>query len=99
MPTVVARQPLTARQRDILLAVVRHFGEHMAPPTVRDVGNAVGIASPNGVMSQLKALARKGWIELPGKQARGIRVPDLADAVRRIADQQAAAISAELVSG
>lgn len=44
------------------------------PPTVREMGEALGIRSPNGVVMHLKALERKGWIQRERKQARGIKL-------------------------
>lgn len=46
-------------------------------PTVREIGDEFGIASPNGVICHLTALERKGWITVGQMQARSIRVPGL----------------------
>jgi repressor LexA len=43
-------------------------------PTVRDIGDAFGIKSPNGVMCHLKALETKGFIRREGKLARAIEL-------------------------
>lgn len=83
-PAAGARLKPTDRQAEVLAAVVRHMAAHCGQtPSVREIGDAMGIASPNGVVYHLRALHRKGLIELPaGVQARGIRVTGLADAVR-----------------
>lgn len=58
-------EPLTARQRAMLSAFVEMQAEGGAPPTVRALGARMRIASPNGVMSQIVALARKGYLLPP----------------------------------
>jgi repressor LexA len=46
------------------------------PPTVRQIGQAFKISSPNGVMCHLKALEKKGLIAREGFSARGIQLVD-----------------------
>ncbi len=46
------------------------------PPTVRQIGLAFEISSPNGVMCHLKALEKKGLIIREGFSARGIQLVD-----------------------
>jgi repressor LexA len=65
---------LTARQSEVLEYIREHIREEGAPPTIMEIGRAMGIASPNGVRDHLKALERKGAIELVGGVARGIRL-------------------------
>jgi len=45
-------------------------------PTVREIGTAFGIKSPNGVMCHLKALEKKGLIQRENFSARAIQVKD-----------------------
>src|SRR5262249_45424434 len=45
-------------------------------PTVREIGDAFGIKSPNGVMCHLKALEKKGLIKREGRSARAIQLVD-----------------------
>jgi len=54
---------LTNRQEEVLRVIVEFIREHMAPPTIREIGDMVGISSTNGVMDHLKALQRKGWLK------------------------------------
>jgi repressor LexA len=69
------RQPLTDRQREIYAWVRRHFEECHHMPSVREIGEAFGIMSPNGVMAQINALVQKGWIERHGKvKARALKL-------------------------
>jgi repressor LexA len=63
---------LTERQRDIYAFIrdkieIRGYG-----PTVREIGLAFEIRSPNGVMCHLKALEKKGLIKREGFSARAI---------------------------
>ena len=63
---------LTERQRDIYAFIrdkieIRGYG-----PTVREIGQAFEIRSPNGVMCHLKALEKKGLIKREGFSARAI---------------------------
>ena len=67
-------QPLTKMQAAVLAFICRYFDREQFPPTVRDIGEHFGIASPNGVMCHLKALEAKGWITRRENVSRGIRV-------------------------
>ncbi len=62
----------TDKQRQVYEALLflRSKGEH---PTVREVGNVVGLTSPATVLKHLKALEREGLITMSGK-SRGIRI-------------------------
>lgn len=55
-------EALTDRQRAVYEAIVAHLRAHGHPPTLRVLGDAVGISSTNGVHDHLVALERKGWI-------------------------------------
>ena len=54
---------LTDRQRKVFDFIRDHIEDKGWPPTVREIGNHMGIASPNGVKAHLLALEKKGWIE------------------------------------
>lgn len=69
-------QPLTARQRQVYDYIAAHLAEHQAPPTVREICQAMAIRSPQGVRTHLLALKRKGWITLASGVARNIRLVD-----------------------
>lgn len=72
-------RPLTRRQAEILAYIRERIHEEGVPPTIMEIGTAMGIGSPNGVRDHLKALARKGAIELVPGVARGIRLRGEAD--------------------
>ncbi len=64
---------LTPKQQQIYDFICRRIDERGYPPTIRDIGTAFQIKSPNGVMCHLKALEKKGYIIRDGKSARAIR--------------------------
>src|SRR5437868_9141816 len=65
---------LTRRQREIFDFINRKIETRGFPPTIRDIGSAFEIKSPNGVMCHLKALEKKGFINRQGKSARAIQL-------------------------
>ena len=65
---------LTPRQQEIL-DFIRNTVEVLgAPPTRAEIAAAFGFASPNAAEDHLKALAKKGAINLEPGSARGIRL-------------------------
>lgn len=52
--------PLTDRQSAVLRFIAEHIAEHARTPTMRTIGEALGIRSTNGVSDHLIALRRKG---------------------------------------
>ena len=70
---------LTARQAQILDLIRHHINDTGYPPTRADIAQELGFKSPNAAEEHLKALARKGAIEMIPGTSRGIRIPDMAD--------------------
>ena len=70
---------LTPRQSQILELIKTHINETGYPPTRADIAMELGFKSPNAAEEHLKALARKGAIEIIPGTSRGIRLPDLVD--------------------
>jgi repressor LexA len=66
---------LTPRQAEILQLIRDSIDETGYPPTRAEISRTLGFASPNAAEDHLKALARKGAIELMEGTARGIRLP------------------------
>jgi SOS-response transcriptional repressor LexA len=54
---------MTPRQTLIYQFLLDYWFEHGRPATVREIGVAAGIVSPNGVMCHLHALVHKGYLE------------------------------------
>lgn len=62
----------TSRQKQIYNTMSAYIRKHGYPPTIREIGDAVGISSPNGITCHLKALEKKGWIRTTPGQSRAI---------------------------
>lgn len=65
---------LTARQAEILELIRNAIAQTGAPPTRAEIAAELGFRSPNAAEEHLKALARKGVIELVSGTSRGIRL-------------------------
>ncbi|HXJ66074.1 MAG TPA: transcriptional repressor LexA [Actinomycetota bacterium] len=63
---------LTARQRRILEFINTATHERGYPPTVREIGEAVGLTSSSSVHSQLENLERKGYLHKDPTKPRAI---------------------------
>lgn len=66
---------LTPRQSEILTFIKRCIEDNGYPPTRAEIATKLGFKSPNAAEEHLKALARKGAIEMTPGASRGIRVP------------------------
>ena len=65
---------LTPRQAEILKLIERYTEKSGFPPTRNEICEAMGFRSPNAAEEHLKALARKGAIEMIPGASRGIRL-------------------------
>jgi repressor LexA len=73
-----AGEGLTPRQRRVL-EVIREWVERLGyPPSVREIGEAVGLTSTSSVAHQLRVLERKGYLRRDPNRPRavGVRPPD-----------------------
>lgn len=68
--------PLTPRQQEILELIRTTLDTTGMPPTRAEIARALGLRSINGAEGHLKALARKGAIDLMPGTSRGIRLRD-----------------------
>ena len=66
---------LTIKQQQILDYIKEHLNLTGFPPTRSDIANQMGYKSPNAAEDHLRALARKGAIEIIPGTSRGIRLP------------------------
>ena len=73
---VPVMEKLTQRQQQVLDIVRQHIDQTGYPPTRADIARALGFKSANAAEEHLKALARKGAIEIIAGASRGIRLPD-----------------------
>lgn len=66
---------LTARQTEILEFIKRCIEDNGYPPTRAEIASELGFKSANAAEEHLKALARKGAIEMTPGASRGLRIP------------------------
>lgn len=67
---------LTERQQRVFDFIRQFMDSEGMPPTRADIARALGFKSPNAAEDHLKALARKGFIEMIPGASRGIRLPE-----------------------
>ncbi len=65
---------LTSRQAEVLSLIREAIRDHGAPPTRVEICMQLGFRSPNAAEEHLRALARKGAIEMVPGTSRGIRL-------------------------
>ncbi len=70
----MATRPLTYRQRQILAFIEAQTIERGFPPSVREIGEAVGLTSPSTVHSHLKTLSDRGYLRRDPTKPRAIEV-------------------------
>ena len=70
------RDTLTARQSEILDLIRGHIADEGCPPTRAEIAGTLGFRSPNAAEEHLRALQRKGYIEILAGSSRGIRLLD-----------------------
>jgi repressor LexA len=70
----MAQRGLTKRQQEIFDFVKRYVGEHGYPPTVRDIGKAIGLTSSSTVHAHLANLEKLGVLRRDPTKPRAIEV-------------------------
>jgi repressor LexA len=65
---------LTKRQQEIFEFVKRYVGEHGYPPTVRDIGTAIGLTSSSTVHAHLANLEKLGVLKRDPTKPRALEV-------------------------
>jgi repressor LexA len=66
-------QKLTERQEMVLQYIESSIAQRGYPPTLREIGNFMGIRSTNGVNDHLRALERKGYLAREDMKSRALR--------------------------
>lgn len=85
---------LTARQAEILALIRSHIADSGMPPTRAEIAQALGFGSVNAAVDHLKALAKKGFIELLPGSSRGIRLVErLTDSLGSAAESLAESLA------
>ncbi|GAA3932989.1 transcriptional repressor LexA [Litoribacillus peritrichatus] len=67
---------LTKRQQEVLDVIKNHIDDTGYPPTRAEIAKTLGFRSANAAEEHLKALAKKGAIEMMPGTSRGLRIPD-----------------------
>lgn len=67
-------KPLTDKQQQVFDLIVEHIEVKGYPPTRAEISEAIGCKSPNSADLHLKAIAKKGVIELHPGAFRGIKI-------------------------
>ncbi len=84
MPERRTRMGLTWRQRKVLAVIRSSIDTRGYPPSLREIGNEVGLTSPSSVAHQLAALERKGYLRRDPNRPRALEVisPETAEGER-----------------
>src|SRR4051794_6507714 len=80
---LMADVKLTKRQREVFDFIKRHTSEKGSPPTVRDIGQAIGLTSSATVHAHLANLERAGVLRRDPTKPRAMEV--IADRAKRLA--------------
>jgi repressor LexA len=65
-------EALTQRQRDILEYIERSVRDRGYPPSVREIGEAVGLTSPSTVHNHLNSLQKRGYLRRDATKPRAL---------------------------
>jgi repressor LexA len=77
-------QGLTKRQAQTLDYIRQSIEERGYPPTLREIGEFMGIRSTNGVNDHLRALERKGYLRREDMKSRALRVVEQPSATTQV---------------
>ncbi|GAB94312.1 repressor LexA [Kineosphaera limosa] len=79
LPERPVKRGLTGRQRKVLLVIRNSVESRGYPPSLREIGQAVGLTSPSSVAHQLGALERKGYLRRDPNRPRALEIVALPD--------------------
>lgn len=88
----MTEKPLSKRQQNILQFTRGYMDEHGRPPTIREIGKAVGINSTSVVNYNLGKLEEKGYLDRDPDVSRGLRLTDKADGFSQTVNNAANAV-------
>ncbi len=74
LPEIDTTDGLTVRQRKVLDVIRDAVAARGYPPSVREIGEAVGLTSPSSVAHQLRSLEQKGFLRRDPNRPRAIEV-------------------------
>lgn len=70
---ILSEKPTTERQEAILACIDAFTSEHGYPPSVREIGERVGLSSSSTIHSHLKTLERRGMLQRDATKPRAMR--------------------------
>ncbi|MFC0315261.1 transcriptional repressor LexA [Gordonia phosphorivorans] len=76
LSTATLEASLTQRQREVLEYIRSSVRERGYPPSIREIGEAVGLASTSSVAHQLRTLERRGLLKRDPHRPRAVNVRD-----------------------
>jgi repressor LexA len=91
------RDGLTDRQKEVLEFIQRSIDGRGYPPTLREIGEHMGIRSTNGVNDHLKALEKKGYLAREDLKSRALRPLRFPNGALPRADAAQAPLDGEMV--
>ena len=74
LPERAGGDGLTVRQRRVLEVIRNSVDRRGYPPSLREIGEAVGLTSPSSVAHQLSSLERKGYLRRDPNRPRAIEI-------------------------
>ncbi|GAJ79470.1 LexA repressor [Nocardia brasiliensis NBRC 14402] len=82
--SAISGADLTVRQRKVLEVIRSSVSERGYPPSIREIGDAVGLTSTSSVAHQLRALERKGFLRRDPNRPRAVDVRGLDEVGRAV---------------
>ena len=90
---------LTGRQQEIWDYLVEYVEQHGYPPTVREIGGRVGLASPSTVHAHLANLERAGYLKRDPTKPRALELTGLNRRVESKTTREALPLLGEIAAG
>jgi len=90
---------LTGRQQQIWTFLTGYVGQHGYPPTVREIGEAVGLASPSTVHAHLANLERAGYLKRDPTKPRALELLRGRPAEAEVADVHRLPLVGQIAAG
>jgi repressor LexA len=72
--TTPRRDTLTLRQAEVQNYIVSYISRNGLSPTQREIGDAIGVRSPNAVLGHIRVLRDKGYLDWEPGKARSFRI-------------------------
>ena len=83
------RHALSTRQREVLDFIRETVADRQYPPSVREIGDALGLSSPSTVHAHLSALVKYGYLRRDPSKPRAIEVVDDSPSVTALPERDA----------